>query len=155
MAAVVGSVGRAGSSALAGVVETGEILDAHVGVLAGSVQGSVDCAAKASWTVVAIARCWRVVLGVAVGASDHNVEVIAVLAVIDSGFLGDSGAPERALDVGKAGRIGAGGAGVDGRVTLEVDVEGSAEINRVAELLALDGIVGLESVEPHVAVGIY
>ena len=54
VAAVVGSVGRAGSGAFAGVVETGEVLDAHVGVLAGSVERSVDCAAKASWAVIAV-----------------------------------------------------------------------------------------------------
>ena len=53
VAAVIGSVGRAGSGALAGVVETGEVLDAHIGVLAGSVERSVDCATKASWAVVA------------------------------------------------------------------------------------------------------
>ena len=35
VAAVIGSVGRAGSGALAGIVDTGEVLDAHVGVFAG------------------------------------------------------------------------------------------------------------------------
>lgn len=83
------------------------------------------------------------------------MEVVAVLAVIDSGFLGNTGAPECAFDVGEAGGVGAGGTWVDGRVTLKIDVEGRAEINGVAELLALDGIVGLESVEPHVTVGIH
>ena len=83
------------------------------------------------------------------------MEIVAILAVIDSGFLGNTGAPECALDVREAGGVGAGGAWVDSRVTFEVDVEGCAEVDGVAELLALDGIVGLESVEPHVAVGIH
>ena len=155
MAAIVGSGSRASSGALAGVVDTGEVLDADVGVFAGSVEGSVDCAAKSSWAVVTVTGRWWVVLGVAVGASDHNVEVVAVLAVIDSGLRGNAGAPECAFDVGEAGGVRASGAWVDGRVTLEVDVEGSAEVDGVAELLALDGIVSLESVKPHVAVGIH
>ena len=83
------------------------------------------------------------------------MEVVAVLAVIDSGFGGNAGAPKRAFDVSEAGGVGAGGAWVDGRVTLEVDVESRAEVDGVAELLALDGVVGLESVETHVAVGIH
>lgn len=53
-------------------------------------------------------------------------------------------APESTLDVGEAGWIGAGCGGVDRGVTLEVDVEGSAAVGGVAELLTLDGGVGLE-----------
>ena len=54
MAAVVSSVGRAGGGALACIVDTREILDAHVGVLAIG-RGSVDGTTEADWTGIAIA----------------------------------------------------------------------------------------------------
>ena len=42
VAAVVGGVGGASTCAFASIVYTGEVLDTHVGVLAGSADGSID-----------------------------------------------------------------------------------------------------------------
>ena len=52
--------------------------------------------------------------------------------------------PECTLDVCEASWVGAGGSWVDNGITLEVDVEGLAAVCGIAELLALDGVVGLE-----------
>lgn len=155
MAAVVRGGGGAGSGALTSIIETREILDAHVGILAGSIERSVDSTAEASWAVVAVTRSWWVVLGVAIGASNDDVKVIAVLPIVDSRLGGNAGAPKGALDVGEAWWVWAVGTRVHCRIALEVDVEGCAEVDSVAELLALDCVIGLKSIQAHVAVGIH
>lgn len=82
------------------------------------------------------------------------MELLAILAIVDGRLWGDAGAPEGALDVGEGFRIGAGGGGGNGRVALKVDVEGRAEVGGVTVFLTFDGVVGMERVETHVAVGI-
>lgn len=83
------------------------------------------------------------------------MELATVLARIDGGLRSHTRAPEGALDIGKAGRVGARGViRSDGWIALEIDIEGRAEVSGITELLALDGIVGAESVKSHVAVGI-
>ncbi len=50
---IICGVGRAGSGALAGVVDTREVLHANVGVLAGSVERCVDGTAQTGGSVEA------------------------------------------------------------------------------------------------------
>lgn len=154
MTAVVPRVGLACGGAFSGVVDAGEVLDAYVGVLACGVERGVDGAAECGGAVEAGLGVRRVVLGVAVGAGDDDLEFSAPLAGVDGGFGGDAGAPEGAFDVGEGGWVGAGVTWVEGRVALVVDVEGGAEVGGVTELLAFDRVVGLERVETHVAVGV-
>lgn len=59
-------------------------------------------------------------LVVAVGAGDDDVELLAVLAYVSGGLLGDGGTPESTLDVGDRWWVRASSAWVDARVTLEV-----------------------------------
>ena len=89
-----------------------------------------------------------------VGAGNHDMELGAVLAIIDSSFRGNTGTPESTFDVGEAGWVFTASAGVNGGVTLKVDVEGSAEIGGITELLALDSVVGLESGQAQVGIGV-
>lgn len=65
VALVVGGCGRAGCSAFAGVVDTGEVLHANVGVLAGGVERGVDGAAEFGGAVEAGLWVRWVELGVA------------------------------------------------------------------------------------------
>ena len=154
VAVVVRRVGRAGARAQQRVVHALEVLDADVGVFARRGQGRVDGAAELDGAGEAVDGVGRVLLRVAVGAGDDDVELLAVLALVRGRFSSHAGAPEGAFDVGEGRRVGASRGGVDGRVALKVDVEGGAEIGGVAELLAFDGVVGLEGVEAHVAVGV-
>jgi hypothetical protein len=62
--------------------------------------------------------------GVSVRASDGNLEVGLVLAVVDSGLAVESSTPERALDVGKGGRVTASTAGLLNRIAFEENVPG-------------------------------
>lgn len=82
------------------------------------------------------------------------MELITILASIDSSFGGNTRSPQGALDVGEGRGVEAGITRVDGGVALEVDVEGCAEVGGIAELLAFNSIVGLEGVQAHVAVGV-
>lgn len=154
VAVVVGGVGSTSGGTLASVVDTREVLDAHVGVLALGIERSVGGTTELSGAVEAGLSIGWVVLGVAVRASNDNLELGAPLALVDSSFGGYAGAPESALYVGEACRVLAASSWVDRGVTLEVDVEGCAEVGGIAELLALDGVVGLQGGQTHVAVGI-
>lgn len=154
VAVVVSGCSCAGSSTLSGIVDAGKILHTDIGVLACSIERSVDGTTELSGSVKAGNGVRGVVLGVAVGASDDDVELITVLALVDCSFGGDTRAPESAFDVGEGGWIRASGTWIDGGVTLEVDVKGSAEVGGIAELLAFDSVVGLEGGETHVAVGV-
>ena len=149
----VAVVVRRGSSAGAGTQPS--IVDAREILLADVVSGCVDRAAKFGGAGESGLSVRRVVLGITVTACDHNVEITAPLAIIDSRFGGDAAAPEGALDVCERGRVGTAIGWVDRGVALKVNVEGSAEVGSVAELLALDGVVGFESGETHIRVGIY
>jgi len=82
------------------------------------------------------------------------VELLAILAIVDGRICGDARAPEGALDVGEGSRFGAGRGGGEGRVALKVDVEGRAKVGGVTVFLTFDGVVGMERVEAHIAVGI-
>ena len=79
---VVHRLRRASGGAETSIKRSGrKDLDSHICVVASAVQGSVDCSiAESYWSGVA---SWSgdAVVDVAVGASDHNVEVIAPLAV--------------------------------------------------------------------------
>lgn len=81
-----------------------------------------------------------------VGTGDHDLELVAPLARVGRGAGIDGQTPEHAFDVRRAGRVGAVGPGVDGRVALKVEVEGGATLCSVAELLAFDGVVGRQSI---------
>lgn len=83
------------------------------------------------------------------------MEVTAILAVVDSSFRSDTRAPECALNVGEGGRIWACVGRGEGRIALKVDVERSAEVRGVTELLALDGVIGLEGGETQIGIGIH
>lgn len=154
VAAVVAGVGSASRSAFAGIIDTREVFHAHVGVFAGSIEGSIDGTAELCGTIKARLRPGWVVLGVAVGAGDDDVELVAVLAFVDGGFWSDARAPESALDVCEAGRVDAVVTWVQGWVTFKVDVERCAEIGGIAKLLALNGVICLQRGETHIAVGI-
>jgi len=64
---------------------------------------------------------------VAVGASDDDVEVQTVATEVVGGGSLDARAPERALEVGDGGYLGAVCAGVEAGVTFDVEVEACAE----------------------------
>lgn len=89
-----------------------------------------------------------------IGACDDNMELVTVLTTIHSSLGRHARAPETAFDVCEAGRVGAGIRRGNTGITLKVDVESRAKIDRVTELLAFDGVIAVEGVEPHIAVGI-
>lgn len=109
----------------------------------------------------------------AVRASNDDVELLTVLALVRRGSGADRAAPERALDlkkrvstfpstsksivagfthVGSRQRVRARRGRVKERVALEVDVKGVAAAGVVAVLAACGGVVGLQEVVAHVAV---
>lgn len=146
---VVGSRGLASTSALTGVVHTGEVLLADV------VARGIDGSAELGGAAEAGLRIRRVVLGVAVRSSNHNLEILTVLALVHGSFLGDAGAPEGTLDVRERGWVRAGISGSEGWIAFVVDVEGGAKVGRVTELLAFDDVVRLERCQTHVGVGVH
>lgn len=97
----------------------------------------------------------RVGLLPAVRANNDDLEVVAPLACVHGRRGIDTRAPERALVVGDGGGIGAVWGGVERRVTLDVEVEASAEGGVVAELRAGERVVGLEGLQAQVRVGVY
>ena len=154
MAVIICSVSCAGGSALASIVKTREIFHSDVCVLACSIERSIDGTAELGRTVKARHRVRWVVLGVTIGSSDDDVELVTILAIVDGGFSGNPRAPEGALDVGEGWGVVAACSRVDSGITLEVDVECGAEVSSVAELLAFDCVISLESSQAHVAVGV-
>ena len=66
-------------------------------------------------------------LFVPVGAGDDDLEDAAIAAEVIGGGGLDAGAPERAFEVCDGGRVGAVSRGVEGWVTLDVEVEACAE----------------------------
>ena len=149
MTAVVASGRLAGTGAFASVVDTGKELLTNV------IARSVDSSPQLGWAIKTRLSAGWVVLGVAIGPGDHDLEFTSVLALVLGGFLGDTGAPECAFDVGEGCWGWAISSRGKGRVSFEVDVEGSAEVGGVAELLAFDGVVRLECRHAHVGVGIH
>lgn len=81
------------------------------------------------------------------------MELAAVASEVVAGGLLDTRAPERALVVGDAGGHGAGVGGVQGRVTLDEEVEAGAESGVLAPLGAAERVVAVESDKPQVGVG--
>ena len=146
VAPVVRCVGLASSRALTSVIRPGEELLPDVAV------GCVDGAAERLGAGEAGLRVGRVVLRVAIGTSNHDVEVAAVLALVLRRLGRHGGAPECALDVRERGRLGACLGRSQGGVTLKVNVERAAQVGGIAELLALDRVVCLERVETEVRV---
>lgn len=85
-------------------------------------------------------NAWRTYSGVvslvvAVGANDNGLEVLAVVTRVGSRFFIDIRAPQRALVVGNRRWVRAVGGlvvalgGVQRGVTLDVDVEGTGQMN--------------------------
>ena len=84
VAAVVGSGGSTSSYALSSIIGTREELDANVGIHSLGILGSVDGTNELDRSVIAWVGVGWVVLGVAVGACDHNLEVPAILTLVFS-----------------------------------------------------------------------
>lgn len=146
VAPVVRCVGLAGPRALTSVIRPGVELLPDVTV------GCVDGAAERVRAGEARLRVGGVVLRVAIGTSNHDVKVAAVLASVLRRLRRHGGAPECALDVGERGRLGACLGWSQGGVPLKVNVEPAAQVGSIAELLALDRVVCLEGVETQVRV---
>lgn len=89
-----------------------------------------------------------------VGTPDDNLKVPAVLARVNGGGGRNVGAPKGALDVGKALWVGAGSGWFDLGISLEIYVEAGADIDRIAFVGALLGVVTSESVKTQVRVGV-
>lgn len=151
-------LGLAGSSADGGVEGTLVVeLHAVVGVCVG---GRVDSSVESDGSIEsrdAGSRTDRAQLGVAIAASDDNVEgfTVCVLGTTEladiGGGLGTDGVAEKGtLDVGDWWGVGAGSRRVDRWVTLVVNVEAVAELLGVAEgsagvyivFSAIDGTIG-------------
>lgn len=144
MSPFIGGGGLTCASTLASIVHASEVLLADV------VAWSIDCATKLGWAIEARLRTGWVVLGVTVGACNDHLEIPSVLALVDSCFRGHTRSPECALYVGERWWFGASLSGSKRGVALEVDVECSAEVGGIAQLLALDGVIGPECVQTHV-----
>lgn len=92
---------------------------------------------------------------VAVGAGDDDLEAVTGLTSVGGGSAVNARSPESALVVGDGRRVLARAlVGVDRGVTLNVDVDTSAKIGLVAVSSALGNVVGGESVQAEVAVGV-
>lgn len=111
---------------------------------------------------VSRAWCWgcRGGLLVAIGTDDDDFEAPAYLAGIRGGVFLDTGAPERALEVGDGAGVGAllalGGVaagGVQRGITLDIDVEADLEGGVVALFGAALDVVAAEIVQTEVGVG--
>lgn len=149
--AVVLSGGLADGGALAWVVWAGEGAAADEGVDA-VLERSVDGTWELSWAGEVGVGWWSGDLVVAVGAGDHDLEVVAPLALVGGGVIADWSAVENTLDHAGGGWVVATNTWVDGWVTLVVDVEGPAVGGGITLLLALDGVVGSKSVVAKVTV---
>lgn len=149
VALVVCCVGLAGTRALPSVIRPCVELLPDVAV------GRVDGAAERVGADEASLEVRWVVLRVAIGTSNHDVEVAAVLALVFRRLGRHWGPPKRALDVGERSRLGACLGRSQGGVTLVVDVERAAQVGSIAELLALDRVVCLERVEAQIRVQRY
>lgn len=90
-----------------------------------------------------------------VGASDDDVEVVTVLTVVDGCSSGHTRAPQGTLEVGDAGGVITASGRLDARVSLDVNVEGRAEVGRVTVLLTRDGVVRLKRGESEVGVCVH
>lgn len=94
-------------------------------------------------------------LGVSVGTDDGNLELATVLAKVVGSLRLDAGSPERALEVGNGIGLVAGALlGVPLGVTLNVDVEGGAQVLVVTPVGAGLNIVRLEGAVAKVRVGV-
>lgn len=147
---VGGGLGGGVVAAESWVVWTGEELRAEVvslslgDGLAADVLGSVETADLLSLLEKGLV--------VAVAAGNDDVEVLTVLAGVGGGLAGDAGSPESTLVVGDGWWVGARWAWVHGWVTLNVDVEGAAELVVVAVHGALVHIVVVEDVVGKIGV---
>ena len=74
------------------------------------------------------------------------MELVLPLTRVGSLAGVDRSAPERALDVDRGGRIWRGVTGDEGGIALKVHVEAVAIWGRVAVFLALDRVVGVQSI---------
>jgi hypothetical protein len=154
---VEGGLRLASGGAERGVVGVGvEEPHAVVGVVVPAVlldKRSVDSSGKVGRSVEvgngggALAH-GTVELGVTVGSSDDNVEVLAVLTLVGSRLFGDGVSVDGALDVGDRLRVGAVRAGLEAGVTFKEKVETVTELLAVAEggtgrrVVRVEGLVG-------------
>lgn len=81
------------------------------------------------------------------------MKIPTILALVDSRFRSEARAPQGALDVGEARRVGAVIRRVHRRIPLEIEVEAGAEVGSVAKRLTYRRIISVKGVKPHVAVG--
>lgn len=81
------------------------------------------------------------------------MKVPAVLALVGGRFRGKARAPKGAFDVSEAWRVGAVFSRVHGGVSLEIDVEGGADVDSVAQRRASRDVISGKSVKTQVAVG--
>jgi len=87
-----------------------------------------------------------------VGASNDDVELITILTVVDGCSSGHAGAPKGTLEVGDAGWVVTTGGRLDARISLDVYVEGRAEVRGITELPTVNSVIRLERGEPKVSV---
>jgi hypothetical protein len=139
---VVG-VGVEETHAVVGVVVLAVLLDERSVDGGRKVGGSVEVGNSGG----ALARS-TVKLGVSVGSSDHNVKVLAVLALVGGRCHRDGVSVDGALDVGLGKGVWAVWARLNCRVALKEDIEAVAEVLAVAE-----GSTGLRVVSGKGLVG--
>lgn len=95
------------------------------------------------------------VKGLTIGASDDDVELIAILSVIDGRGSGHTGAPECALEVGDAWGVVTPSRRFHTRIPLDVYIKGCAEVCGVTKLLAADRVVGSKRGETQIGICIH
>lgn len=82
VAAVVASGAGTSRGAEAGIIETREVLDTYVGIHSSGILGSVDGTTELDRPVKAWHGIGWVVLGVAIGACDHDLKVPTPLTLV-------------------------------------------------------------------------
>ncbi len=83
------------------------------------------------------------------------MEVVTILSVVDGCSSGHAGAPQGTLEVGDAGGVVTASGWLDARVSLDVDVEGRAEVGGITVLLTRDSVVRLKRGESEVGVCVH
>ncbi len=146
MIVVILRVSKGPSRALRRIEGSGVILEAGVGVLAGTVEWCTDGATQLYRTGEARERSQRGVFDVAVRCRDNDMEVISIATLVRCGTASDRGAPEDAFDVNRGRWVVAASAWVHRWVPFVKDVECVTAKDVVAELLTLNGVVGLQVV---------
>lgn len=86
-----------------------------------------------------------------IGASDYDMEAVSPLTFVIGLHLRDRGAPQSALVVGCAGRVGTiVGVGVNAGIPFKVHVERFATVGLVTQRCTSKRVKALQSVQAHV-----